>query len=170
VPIPSPTHRHIVVGVDGGPSGEHALRWALSAEAFAGHLVHAVLVMDPSPAPIGGLDGLCVLPDDGEQDEFTAVARLERSIGRAVHGTDRDRVRPRVVRGGVATQLATVSAGADLLVVGRSESRGRHLLGPTRQLLFRAACPVVVVPRTTPVHRPALAARLAARTPIAVNA
>ena len=166
----TPAHPYIVVGVDGGPSGEHALRWALSAEAFSGHLVHAVLVMAPAPAPVGGLDGLCVLPDDGEHDEFTAVSRLERSLGRTVHGEDRNRVRSRVVRGGVATQLATVSAGADLLVIGRSESRGRQLFGPTRQLLHRVACPVVVVPRTAPVHRPAAAARSARRTPLAVNA
>ena len=76
--MPTPAHPYVVVGVDGGPSGEHALRWALSSPAFGQHLVHAVLVIPPAPSPVGGLDGLCVVPDNGEHDEFSAL-----EIGRA---------------------------------------------------------------------------------------
>jgi nucleotide-binding universal stress UspA family protein len=128
----------IVVGIDGSPHSEEALRWALDRSRLSGQAVEAVtswhIPVNHSVGPLTALDW-----------EGAASRTLQDVVARAV---DADRVHQRVVKGYPVPVLLDAAADADLLVVG---SRGRGgfagmLLGSVSQhVVTRAACPVVVV-------------------------
>jgi nucleotide-binding universal stress UspA family protein len=131
----------IVVGVDGSPYSEEALRWAIGQARLTGQPVDAVISWR---VPVDyGVTTLAVL--DWRAD---ATSTLEDTVARAVDPADADRVSQRVEMGHAAKVLLDAAADAALLVVG---SRGRGgftgmLLGSVSQhVIARAACPVVVV-------------------------
>jgi nucleotide-binding universal stress UspA family protein len=138
----------IVVGVDGSPSSEEALRWGLAQSALTGQPVHAVISwefpVDYGVAPMGDFDweanSAAVL--SGTVQKVLAEVRPEGPA---------DEVEQHVDRGHPARVLLEAAASAALLVVG---SRGHGgftgmLLGSVSQhVVAHAACPVVVV------HRP----------------
>jgi nucleotide-binding universal stress UspA family protein len=136
-----PASGRIVVGLDGSPSSEEALRWALHQAALTGWPVEAVIAWELPPyfgyAP-------------GSEIDFRGEAAevLEASV-RAVVGAEGDvPVSRLVLRGHPARVLLDASDGARLLVVG---SRGRGgfagmLLGSVSQhVIAQATCPVVVL-------------------------
>lgn len=150
----------IVVGVDGSPTGERALDWAIE-QAQREHrqltLAHGV---DPAGSvwldPIGGADHRAlveVLRDDAvamlaRAREYVAERDPDLGVNTTAWTSD-----PRVA-------LLTLSEDAALVVVG---SRGR---GPVRSLLLgsvstavsrHASCPVVVV--RPPAESPSAGAR-----------
>jgi len=138
--------RTIVVGVDGSPSAEVALRHALhEAEAWGAELTAVAAV------PVGTGAGLLAwLPAavDHEAVLNDVAAGLDIVVDRALLEHPGLSVR-RVVLDGTGSQLLTeFSTAVDLLVVG---SRGRGgfaglLLGSTSQaVLHHSACPVMVV-------------------------
>lgn len=143
---PGPETGRVVVGVDGSHGGEHVLRFAFEQASFRGvglTTVHAYLWPDTSGP--GEMLPLVYDQDDLRDEE-------QRTLAEAVSGwieqyPDVD-VRRATVRGRTAAVLTTLSAGAELLVVG---SRGRGgftglLLGSTSQaVLHHAACPVAVI-------------------------
>lgn len=140
-----PRSGRIVVGVDGSPHSEQALRWALGQARFTGGPVEAVHSWRiPTEFMDGGGSALAGL--DWEGDARTA---LRDTVAAAAGSPDPDGVTQRVVMGHPATVLLEAAEGADLLVVG---SRGRGgfaglLLGSVSQhVIGRAGCPVVVVP------------------------
>ena len=135
----------IVVGIDGSPSSELALRWA-AQEAISRHagldVVHAWSV-PYSLYP----DGVLI---DGEAFGQEAQGVLDDAIGSlAADGLVPPDVRPILVGGVPAPALLTAAEGAQLLVVG---SRGHGgfvglLLGSVSQrCVEHAPCPVAVVP------------------------
>ena len=137
----------VVVGVDGSPRAELALRWAIrEAKAWDAELVAVTGV--PVTAGAGALAWLPAAVDHDQVLQEVAAA-LDVLIDRVAAEEPGGPTIQRTVRDGTGAQLLTeVSDTADLLVVG---SRGRGgfaglLLGSTSQaVLHHAQCPVVVV-------------------------
>jgi nucleotide-binding universal stress UspA family protein len=140
-------HR-IVVGVDGSPSAEVALRHAVQqAETWGAELVAVAGV------PLGtGAGMLAWLPSqiDHEQVLDDVKAGLDVIVDRVESEHPGLVIKRHVLDGSGAELLTEFSTAADLVVVG---SRGRGgfrglLLGSTSQaVLHHSKCPVLVVTR-----------------------
>ena len=138
--------KRIVVGVDGSPSSQVALRHAVTeAKTWQAELVVAAGV--PIAQAAGVMAGWLPSAVNTEQ----VLAEHEKNVAKAVDQVlDGDDLKVRrVVLDGVGAELLTeFSSAADLIVVG---SRGRGgfaglLLGSTSQaVLHHSACPVMVV-------------------------
>jgi nucleotide-binding universal stress UspA family protein len=133
----------IVVGVDGSPGAQAALRFALEEARLRDAKVKAVYVWTlPMVTAPGGLP-----PGLYEDLGVGAEKELEEAL-LAVNGSA-DGVERVVAQGAPARVLIDLAQDADLLVVG---SRGRGgftglLLGSvSQQCLHHAPCPIVVVP------------------------
>jgi nucleotide-binding universal stress UspA family protein len=138
---------HIVVGVDGSPSANAALRWAVWHAELTGDAVEAVIVWQyPIIGASYGWAGVAVT--DGMDLRALAEKTLTQAIDEAASHGSAVHVTPRVIEGYPASVLVEESAGADLLVVG---SRGHGtfadaLLGSVSQhCSHHARCPVVIV-------------------------
>lgn len=141
----------IIVGVDGSPSSEGALDWALAEGALRGSRVVA-LAVSALPWSLGSH------PDGHDRERVAAERRgeVEAAVAasRARVGVDHEvEVEARVqLDERPAFILITAAAEAELLVVG---SRGRGgfkglLLGSvSTACVHHASCPVVVVPAPT---------------------
>ncbi|MGF0118017.1 universal stress protein [Promicromonospora sp. Marseille-Q5078] len=140
--------RRIVVGVDGSPSAEVALKHAVAqASAWDAELVAVAGV------PLGGGAGILAwLPSQIDHETVLAdvKAGLDVTVDRAQAANSGVTIKRHVLDGTGAELLTEFSTGADLIVVG---SRGRGgfrglLLGSTSQaVLHHSACPVLVVTR-----------------------
>lgn len=140
--------RRIVVGVDGSPSAEVALRHAIGqARVWDAELVAVAGV------PLGtGAGILAWLPSqiDHEQVLADVKAGLDVIVDRFEAENPGMTIKRHVLDGSGAELLTEFSTAADLIVVG---SRGRGgfrglLLGSTSQaVLHHSACPVLVVTR-----------------------
>ncbi|MGV8978460.1 MAG: universal stress protein [Cellulomonas sp.] len=145
LPPITPVHR-IVVGVDGSPQAEIALRAAIvEAKAWGAELIAVTGV------PLGqGAGMLSWLPAaiDREQVLADVTEGLNVVIDRALVDHPGFSVRRHVLDGSGAELLTEFSTATDLIIVG---SRGRGgfaglLLGSTSQaVLHHASCPVMVV-------------------------
>jgi nucleotide-binding universal stress UspA family protein len=145
LPPITPVHR-IVVGIDGSPQAEIALRAAIvEAKAWDAELIAVAGV------PLGqGAGVLSWLPAaiDREQVLADATEALNVVVDRALVEHPGFTVRRHVLDGSGAELLTEFSAATDLIVLG---SRGRGgfaglLLGSTSQaVLHHASCPVMVV-------------------------
>ena len=129
----------IVVGVDGSPSSEEALRWALRQSSLTGQEVHAVnswgYVVDY---------GVAMGDFDWQQD---AEGVLQKSV-QQVAGDDAGRVHQHVVAGHPVRALLDTARDADLLVVGcrgHGGFRGMLLGSVSQHVAAHATCPVLVV-------------------------
>jgi nucleotide-binding universal stress UspA family protein len=142
--------QRIVVGVDGSPGAERALRWALSLAERTGGTVRAVMAWDYPPLALPPHPvGLLAVPPSGHMEAATAealdgaLAPVEADTGQTI-----ERV---VRRGASADVLVAEAAEADLVVVG---TRGRGtvksvVLGSvSRRVAAVAPCAVAVVPGT----------------------
>ncbi|QAY69127.1 universal stress protein [Xylanimonas protaetiae] len=140
--------RRIIVGVDGSPSAEAALKVAITqAKVWDAELVAVAGV------PVGsGAGVLAWLPAQIDHEQVLAdiKAGLDVIVDRYEAANDGLKIKRIVLDGTGAELLTEFSTAADLLVVG---SRGRGgfrglLLGSTSQaVLHHAACPVLVVNR-----------------------
>lgn len=137
--------RRIVVGVDGSPQAERALRRAID-EAIAWDAELTAV----SGVPVGSMTGvLAWLPAavDHEQVLNDITEGLNVVVDRELEGKELQ-VRRFALDGTGAELLTEFSAATDLVVMG---SRGRGgfaglLLGSTSQaVLHHASCPVMVV-------------------------
>ena len=143
----------IVVGVDGSPAAQAALRWAADEARLRGArlvAVHAWSYVPPAPIgepslmpmPSGDLAGQLVA------EREAARAELEAALGEAFPGGAPVELESRIVEGDPAQALESEATDAELVVVG---SRGRSsiasvLLGSvSRHVVDHARCPVVVV-------------------------
>lgn len=144
-PLPNPVRR-IVVGVDGSPASDAALRQAIrEAQAWGAELTAV------SGVPLGsGGSALAWLPAAVDHEAVLAdVAEgLAVVVERALIDFPGVEVKRHVLDGTAAALLTEFSTATDLVVVG---SRGRGgfvglLMGSTSQaVLHHAACPVMVV-------------------------
>jgi nucleotide-binding universal stress UspA family protein len=144
----------IVVGVDGSPSSQAALRWAVAEAELRAATVEAVHVWAYVPAPPLGEPGLVTLPaGTGVTMELEVVrdaaeAELEAALTETFPDGRPERVEPKLVEGDPARALEDESDGAELLVVGH---RGRSALASAflgsvgKHAVDHARCPVVVV-------------------------
>lgn len=145
VPVVRPVHR-LVVGVDGSPQADLALRYAIEeAKAWGAELTAVAGV------PVGSGSGVMAwLPATIDQTQVLAdvTEGLNVVVDRALLDHPGFEVRRHVLDGTGAELLTEFSAATDLIVVG---SRGRGgftglLLGSTSQaVLHHSACPVMVV-------------------------
>jgi nucleotide-binding universal stress UspA family protein len=135
----------IVVGIDGSPSSNGALNWAIRQAQLTGAGLEAVTAWEYS-VPFG-----FVAPygDDFDPDAEARLV-LDRAIEEAVVGSPATEIRRVVAEGNPARMLVAASENASLLVVG---SRGHGdlaglLLGSVSQYCVgHADCPVVVIRR-----------------------
>lgn len=138
--------RKIVVGVDGSPQADLALREAIEESLAWGAELTAV-----AGVPVGAGAGVMAwLPATVDQTQVLAdvTEGLNVVVDRALADYPDVSVRRHVLDGTGAELLTEFSTATDLIVVG---SRGRGgfaglLLGSTSQaVLHHAACPVMVV-------------------------
>jgi nucleotide-binding universal stress UspA family protein len=134
----------VVVGVDGSPHSEAALRWALAdAEKHHGE-VTAVFAWQ---VPFSSFPGLY----DREALEQASKEFLIEKVS-AIAPKPEVPLLPLVAEGDAAEALITAAKEASLLVLGtRGRSRlGGLLLGSVSQICAAAAeCPVVLVKQTS---------------------
>lgn len=150
VPPPSadraPSHR-VLVGVDGSPASQVALRWAAARARRTGSAVEALLVWDWRPE---------YGPHPHGPEERQHHARAEAALVHAVTALPeplRALVRTRCVRGNTVDSLVYEAGTADLVVLGnRRRSRVRsHLAGSvSRDVALHAGVPVVVTHAADP--------------------
>jgi nucleotide-binding universal stress UspA family protein len=139
----------IVVGVDGSPNSERALRWAMS-EAAKVHAPLTVLAVSEAMKSYwtGNPDPMAL--ESAKLDRTREAAEeLTQKVASGLGGAQPTSVNVHVVYGFPAKELVEASHGADLVVVGSRGGGGfsRLLLGSvSSQVVEHAACPVVVIP------------------------
>jgi nucleotide-binding universal stress UspA family protein len=131
----------IVVGVDGSPHGDAALRWALTeAAAHEGGAVTAVFAWQ---LPFLSFPGAFDRDDLEKRAKELLVERVS-----AVEPSPAVPLEPLAAEGDPAESLVAAAAGASLLVVGargRSPFAGLVLGSVSQRCAAKAACPVVIV-------------------------
>lgn len=143
----------IVVGVDGSPASDAALRWAAEEAALREARLVAVSAWTfVPPAPIAE-PGMIPMPAGdyagmGEAEQEAAGAELEEALRRAFPSGSPVEIERKLVDGEPAHVLEAEARAADIVVVG-SRGRGRiaaALLGSvSKHVVDHAPCPVVVV-------------------------
>ena len=135
----------IVVGVDGSPSSQEALRWAVRQAGLTGAAVEAIIAWH-FPLMVGGYGWPSVGALETADFGKLAAKTLTDTIG-TVAGSGA--VVAAVVREGNAAQvLIDAASDADLLVVGSRGHGGfaEALLGSVSQhCVHHAPCPVVII-------------------------
>ena len=130
----------IVVGVDGSPHGNAALRWALAAaEAHGGQVTAVFCWQMPFVSNPGAFDRA--------ELETAGKAFLVETVA-SVAPSPRVPVLTVVAEGDPAESLVAASEHADLLAVGtrgRSPFAGLVLGSVSQRCAAAAACPVVLV-------------------------
>jgi nucleotide-binding universal stress UspA family protein len=136
------TKPRIIVGLDGSPGSEEALRWATQYADLTGANVDAVIAWS--------------LPEIYAyvSRDYAADARaaLTHSVERALGPDGMGRVTLHVVEAHPAAALTSMCSSAQLLVVGKHGHGGfaGMTMGSVSQHCVRhACCPVVVVPSST---------------------
>ncbi|MEY7970365.1 universal stress protein [Saccharomonospora xinjiangensis] len=143
--------RRIVVGFDGSPTGQRAVRWAAEEAASRGGDVEVIAVRERDEPLPGTSYAFQPYGRRPVADEDSVRAHLHDVVSHITSALGRGGITETVVTGDPATELLKASADADLLVVG-SHRRGalsEVLLGSVSASCVRhARCPVVVVPAT----------------------
>jgi nucleotide-binding universal stress UspA family protein len=142
----------IVVGVDGSPGSQAALRWALDEARRHGADVEAVYCWAPSYSAMASGDAHAYLTEDEVSAE--GKAHLEKAMAACAREIDASRgagvvVSTQILESDVRGGLIAESKEAAMLVVGRRGHGGlsRLVLGSvSRQVATHAHCPVVVIP------------------------
>jgi nucleotide-binding universal stress UspA family protein len=132
----------IVVGVDGSPSSEQALRWAAEQARSTGQELHAVIAWQ-SPVTYGAPP----VPDGIDWAEDSR-ATLQKTVENALPEAEARKVVLHAVHGAPAPALLDAAQGAGLLVVGCRGHGGFAglLLGSVSQhVVTHATCPVLVM-------------------------
>ena len=155
---PTQSGRRVVVGVDGSPCSEKALRWAIVQAQLTGARVEAVASWQDPVASGHYSFGFSPVVTDDEDWAAITEKHLQEAVGAAVDELHPDvPVVTRVVQGHPAQVLLDAAAGARSLVVG---SRGHGtlagmLLGSVSQhCVQHAPCPVVDIPPDAPQESP----------------
>jgi nucleotide-binding universal stress UspA family protein len=137
----------IVVGVDGSPSSQEALRWAVREARAVGGSVDAVTAWE-YPAGVGGFGWSPGAAFAGSDLASVADKTLSDAVDEVQAKETGVTVRRLVREGYPARVLMDAADGADLLVVG---SRGHGgfaglLLGSvSAHCVHHASCPVLVI-------------------------
>jgi len=162
-------HRMVVVGVDGSPGADAALRFAMEEASRREAVVRAVVAVRP-PELYAYADYMLPEPADGRAAAAADVERriqaLREQFGLTVESE------AIAVTGSPVHVLVDAARDAELLVVGH---RGR---GPWRSALLgsvglgavlQAPCPVTVVPAPEPAAPAPDEAAASSSTPLPVG-
>ncbi len=143
----TPVPPRIVVGVDGSPTAEAALRWAVAQAELTGAGIDAVMSWR-FPVFYGWDPGLPASDFSGWAEQaLTEALDKVRASGTTVT------IRPHVLEGDPALVLLDEAAGADLLVVGSRGHGGVTSLAlgsVSHHCAQHAECPVVIVRHDAP--------------------
>ena len=150
--------RGIVVGVDGSPSAETAVRWAAHAAAMRNLPLTLVNVIDTPSWDLIALGGpvaaLPSAPSQRQQEQSDRIIADATTVVRASTEPDaRPRVETEVFFAGAVPTLVEVSRDAHLVVVGsRGQGRLRRVLlgSVSTGLIHHAHCPVAVIREEAP--------------------
>jgi nucleotide-binding universal stress UspA family protein len=148
---------HILVGVDGSPGSEAALRWALREAALwsdatdgagrgAAPTVTALLAWTADGLPAGLLRAVAQSGHDGMTKAATEM--LERTIRRVGEPPASVTLRRTVVLDDPVAALTAAAADADMVVIGERGHGPIHRLtagSVSRGVVHHASVPVVVV-------------------------
>jgi len=130
----------VVVGVDGSPDSDAALRWALGeAEAHGGEVIAVFAWQMPFISNPGAFDR-AELEQSGKDFLVNRVS--------AIAPSPRVPLTPLVAEGDAAESLVAASEDADVLVVGtrdRSPLIGAMLGAVSLRVAAAARCPVMLV-------------------------
>jgi nucleotide-binding universal stress UspA family protein len=136
----------IVVGVDGSPGAQAALRFAIEEAKLRSSNLRVVMAWHIPPMAYGGGFAPAVDARDFEDSARAVVEDALSAVAEETRGVEIERA----IRSGQGAEvLVEEASGADLLVVG---SRGHGgfaglLLGSvSQQCAHHARCPVVIVP------------------------
>jgi nucleotide-binding universal stress UspA family protein len=139
----------IVVGVDGSPSSERALDWAMQQAASVQSPLTVIAVHEVPKSYWGGI------PVTGRADDWVleslrpAVQEMTETAASRLGGAGPASVTVRAVSGFVVKELVDASQDADLVVLGARGGSGftRLLMGSvSSEVVQHSACPVVIVP------------------------
>ena len=142
----APAAPHIVVGIDGSPEADAALRFAYAEAKLRGLDLRIVCAWEPPTASYVG-EAFAATPDAFLEAEHHADDVLQAALERLP--ADDVRVEAIAIEGRAATVLIDQAADAELLVLG---SRGggatkRLLLGSvSTDVAHHTPCPLVIVP------------------------
>jgi nucleotide-binding universal stress UspA family protein len=143
----------IVVGVDGSPSSQRALDWAMRQAAAVHAALTVIAVHEVAKSYWGGI------PVVGPADEALLVKLRQaaeemthQAAGRLADGGSVP-VQVHALNGFVVKELVDASRDADLVVIGaRGGSSGftRLLMGSvSSEVVQHSVCPVVIVPHAS---------------------
>ena len=152
-------HRGIVVGVDGSPSSDMAVRWAAQEAGMRNVPLSLVHVVERPPWDLFALGGGALPPpyetNEWEKNEgqeiISAAVKLAKD---SVQNGSLPQVHVQVYFSAAGPALFDLSTQARLIVVGcRGHSRvGRVLLGSViTGLIHHARCPVAVIHDEIPI-------------------
>jgi nucleotide-binding universal stress UspA family protein len=130
----------VVVGVDGSPHGDAALRWALEQAQGRGGEVTAVYSWQ---VPFVSIPGAF---DRGELEKAAKEFLIDKLS--SIAPSPAVPLRPLVAEGDPAESLIAAAEGADILVVGtrgRSPFAGLVLGSVSQRCAAAASCPVLLV-------------------------
>ena len=139
----------IVVGVDGSPSSEHALGWAMRQAAAVQAPLTVITVHEVPKSYWGGI------PVTGPADTplleklQQAAEEMTQKAASRLGDARPASVDVRAVNGFVVKELVDASQDADLIVLGIRGGGGfaRLLMGSvSSEVVQHSACPVVIVP------------------------
>jgi len=137
----------IVVGIDGGPLGNEALRFALHEATLRGTRVRAVHAW--SVAPVVPMTGPGFIETYDPEPAHRAATATLNEVLEAVAGDRADQIERVVVQGGAGEAIIENAHDAELIVVGSHQhgAIGGLVLGSVSQHVVKhATCPVAVVP------------------------
>jgi len=138
--------RSIVVGVDGSPASDAAVRWAAQEATMHGVPIKLLNVVAPT------LVSSAMAPNhtitQREEDRARQILNQARRIVEELAGEKRTEIHTKRQYAGVVPTLVDASIDAQMVVVGNSgRAFGREMLGSVSAgLLHHANCPVTVVP------------------------
>ena len=136
----------VVVGVDGSPASDAAVRWAAREAMMRVLPIKLINVVAPT------LVSSAMAPNhtitQGEELQARQILKQARQVIEELAGEKRPDIYTERVYDGVVPTLVDASNDAQMVVVGSSRRAfGRGMLGPViAGLLHHANCPVTVVP------------------------
>lgn len=171
MPDQSRKHEGIVVGVDGSPSSDAAVRWAAREAAMRNVPLSLIYVIEQPPYGLLALGGGAVQsPPETEEWRRTEGAEIVSAAVELAKSSTQDSGIPElhaeVYYSAIGPTLYQFSTRAHMIVVGsRGRSKlGRILLGSVSTgLIHHACCPVTVV------HDDAPATAVPSQLPVVVG-
>jgi nucleotide-binding universal stress UspA family protein len=157
--------RPVVVGVDGSPAAQAALRWAVEDARRRGCPVDVITAWHPD---YGGMIGPVPAEVLMAMSPQVMKETARKNLDAAVQGFEGVEIRAILIEGDARDALTKASEAAELLVVG---SRGHNtvvevVLGSVSSYcVHHAACPVVVIREPKVQKEHVLAAAAAPLTP-----